>query len=345
VPNNYTVNTLADTHEADPLIGPGIDSNGNVSLRSAIEDADRVGGLSNITFSVQGQINLTELLSLNLGGPPGSPLTITINGGGQITIARPSGALVPTFRILEIDGQTNALLVGLGMTNGSETTGGAILNNGTLNCENLSLFQNQAGLTGGAIDNESTLSFSAGRISYNSASIGGGAIFNGGSLTMTNGAEMDHNTVTAGNGGALINVSAGTANLNRVLIENNIANTVNGIGGDGGGIYNTGSVTMFGGDLQWNVAGLDGGGIYTSGANASASFTQVTISYNVAQGGNGPGYGGGFYLDAGSLSMQSCILQSNTALWGNGGVVNVAGGAVFNNLGENIINDNIFYIT
>ena len=80
---NYVVNTTADTHAAVPGAGTGVDGSGNISLRSAIEDANaRPAGTlhtHNITFSTTGTISLS--LGQIVVGTGGFTIETTANGG------------------------------------------------------------------------------------------------------------------------------------------------------------------------------------------------------------------------------------------------------------------------
>ena len=105
-----------------------------------------------------------------------------------------------------------------------------------------------------------------------------------------------------------------------------------GNGGQGGGIYNEGSVlTMTNSVVSGNHSGDgggagtgsgggrggDGGAIYTRG-NTTTTLTNVIISNNTgglstARGGFG-GLGGAFYIAApASVSMHTCVVSNNTA--------------------------------
>src|SRR5262245_25180674 len=80
---DFVVNTLQDTHDVNPGDGVALDGNGNVSLRSAIEEANAEGGVSTITFSVGGiappggganVIWLTQRMTLDIA------VSLSING-------------------------------------------------------------------------------------------------------------------------------------------------------------------------------------------------------------------------------------------------------------------------
>ena len=77
---NYVVNNNGDTHAASPGAGTGQDGSGNITLRSAIEDATaRPPGNHNITFSITGTISLS--LGQIVVGPNGFTIETTANNG------------------------------------------------------------------------------------------------------------------------------------------------------------------------------------------------------------------------------------------------------------------------
>jgi hypothetical protein len=183
VPNNYTVNTLNDTHEANPLIGPGLDSDHHISLRSAIEDANRVGGQSAITFggnAAQGLVSLTLNRELDLTA------NISINGAGQIAVAPAGGVGAPLSRIFHVESASNDLLIALELFNGDQVSGGAIRveQGGTLTTEGLDIHDNHATGAGGAVANNGFLSISGGRIWNNESDHDAGGISNSGTLIL-----------------------------------------------------------------------------------------------------------------------------------------------------------------
>jgi len=134
--------------------------------------------------------------------------------------------------------------------------GGGLFNNGTATVSNTTIDGNTStgGFAGGGgIDNQGTLTLINSTISNNSATQShGGAIYNIGTLTMDN-------TTVAGNsamfsnslGGAIYNTSGHTVTIRNSTIT---GNSVNGQGtGDGGGIYNYGTVTATNSILSGNT--------------------------------------------------------------------------------------------
>jgi hypothetical protein len=114
-------------------------------------------------------------------------------------------------------------------------------------------------------------------------------------------------------GGGIDNT--GSLTVRDSTLSGNSANT------DGGGIYNAGSVTVSGSTLSSNSA-YNGGGIYNAG---SMTVSDSTLSGNAANGENADG--GGIY-NAGSMTVSNSALSGNAAsFWASLGDV---GGGIFN---------------
>src|SRR5262249_40891366 len=156
--------------------------NGNVSLRSAIEEANAEGGVSTITFNVGGMgppgggsptIWLTQRTQLEIS------CALTITGVAPLVIARETGPNVPAFGLFRIGANARVTMTDLELTNGLNIVaggpGGAIDNAGTLTIGNLNIHDNKA-LLGGGICNEpdATLTMNYGTMTYNYAGDGGG---------------------------------------------------------------------------------------------------------------------------------------------------------------------------
>jgi hypothetical protein len=71
---------------------------------------------------------------------------------------------------------------------------------------------------------------------------------------------------------------------------------------------------MSGGALDFNFAGNLGGGLYVGATVGTATLTGVSVRWNDAA-----NKGGGFYLNTGTLVLNSIILAGNTSATGAGG--------------------------
>jgi predicted outer membrane repeat protein len=109
------------------------------------------------------------------------------------------------------------------------------------------------------------------------------------------------------NGGGIFN--SGTLTVKDSSVSNNAAN------GAGGGIFNRGTLTVKDSSISNNSAGQAGGGIYN--ACCAVTVANSTMSNNTA-GGGGAIYNGGFTSSA-TLSVTRSTLSLNSAAQGEGG--------------------------
>ena len=133
-------------------------------------------------------------------------------------------------------------------------------------------------------------------------------------LNLTNCAFVNNATTgTTGNrqGGGLLNL-AGTVNVTNCTFTSCVALR-------GGGIFNTGTLTVTGSTFSGNTAGFSnnngqGGGIATTGNAATTTVTDCTFTNNFA------GERGGAILSDATFTITRCSLTGNKA-GGNGGGV------------------------
>src|SRR5207244_8715848 len=97
--------------------------------------------------------------------------------------------------------------------------------------------------------------------------------------------------------------------ISGLTIENGAA------GGNGGGIYNTGTLTVSS-SIFFDNSADSGGGIYSA---TSYTVRDSTFSANSAN------YGGGIYSNLynvpGSATVSNCVLAGNSATYNGGGIV------------------------
>jgi hypothetical protein len=191
----------------------------------------------------------------------------------------------------------------------------------------------------------------------------------GGSLTLANltlQGGFAYGSGVAAKGAAIYN--HGTVDLNGVTVENNIAQGELNEWGAGGGVYSSGALTLEGGtNVQNNqalggaggvgigrhgLAGLPGKGGVGGGIcvdAGSVTLSNVTLSFNNAQGGaggggaavssggsGGPGQGGALFVINAAVTMSNLTVSANTAVGGNGGNATVNGGMGGNGLGGGV---------
>ena len=157
------------------------------------------------------------------------------------------------------------------------------------------------------------------RDAITAANVSGGTItFDiDGTIVLTGSLPTISNTVTIDGSGHAITVSGN--NLYQVLIVNygqslilQAITIAKGSASNGGGIYNSGALTVTNSTLSGNGATTRGGGIYNSG---TLSVINSAFSSN-----NAP-YGGGLYTN-GTLSVINSTFSGNTTKYHGGGIEN-----------------------
>jgi predicted outer membrane repeat protein len=254
---------------------------GHGSLRAEI-GAAKSGDVINFAPGLSGQtIKLTSgELSINK--------SLSIQGPGAGLLAISGGNTSRVFEVLHVA----ASFSGMTIEGGNAFVGGGIANqyhDGAMTIDNCTITGNSATSEGGGIYSQSAISLTHSVVSGNSAAAYGGGIFN----------------YTAF-GGLGLAVSNSTIS----------GNTAGGSGGAGGGIYNSGPLTVTDCTLNGNSASAgSGGAVY----NYAGSFTiqSSTVSGNRARADGG---GVGFFSTSTSQigTIQSCTLAKNSASHGGG---------------------------
>ncbi len=185
--DNQGLGTIVDDECPSTVVLNGAD-NGAGTLRKTIADA--CAG-STITFApVVTTVTLTSAQLL-------IDKDLTIDGGGGVTVTRMTGS--PDFRIFEVFGGSTVTLDGLTMSNGVESRGGVIQNNGNLTILDSVITGGNVTLEGGGISNFGDLQVSNSTISGNTARFAGG-IFNrsaGASATIVNSSIINNRAEVA----------------------------------------------------------------------------------------------------------------------------------------------------
>lgn len=212
------------TTHVDEIAEPGT----GTSLREAILEAEGTGEFREIRFdpSLDGQtitldgshLDIVDQQSVAISAED-LPGGVTISGNNQ-------------SRIFNIFLGSTLALEALTLTNGSESTGGAIYNQGEVHLIDCRVTGNTATDSGGGIRNQNTgiLRINRSTIEDNKAGGGGGGgIFSQGTAFLTN-STLSGNTATGG-GGGFGHSSALTTSFTHVTIAGNSSDSV------GGGIH------------------------------------------------------------------------------------------------------------
>ena len=307
--STFTVTTPNDSvavAPANPAEGP-IDSNGQVSLRSAIQAADALGGTNTIILpNLPGNTSTTYTLNLSdTVGDLAIKGNLTIQGAGaSSTIINGAGK----GRVFEIDGGT-VTISGVTVTGGVAATGGGILNQGgNLTLSNDTITGNKAIGVKGANGVAGPAGATGGVGAEGGDAFGGGVDNAAGTLSIVS-SLISSNSATGGTGGG---GGAGGATQGANGADATSAGNMGGTGGSGRGA--AGETGGHGG------AGL-GGGVF-NGLGAQLTVAGTTFSGNSAVGGIGGvgGAGGKGVGGTGGASVQlGGFLDNPTDIGGNGG--------------------------
>ena len=204
---------------------------------------------------------------------------------------------------------------------------------------NCTLSNNSTDNSGGAIHNAGTMIIANSILSGNSAVSSGGAIFNrsGSTLTVSNSTLSGNSATTTaagtsfGSGGGIYSQNASVLTIvNSTLSGNSATNSGGGgvnnggsSGGYGGGIYfNSGAtLTIVNSTLSGNSASSPtcptsycnqgkGGGLMLTGAIDSSTISVLNSTFT---GNAAANYGGGIYLNGGTLTVGNSIVSGNNA--------------------------------
>ena len=170
--------------------------------------------------------------------------------------------------------------------------------------------------------NFGSFTINGGTITGNTAEKGGG-VRNDGTLIM-NAGEIANNTATSQGGGVQnyagnFTLAGGKICGNKALASDASAQAL------GGGVENSGTVTMSGGEISENSASNDGGGVRNA-TNGTFNLLGGTISGNMSKYGDGV-YCHGNATTAGVFTMSgaACIASDNHVYLNTGAVITIAG--------------------
>jgi hypothetical protein len=207
-----------------------------------------------------------------------------------------------TASVLRIAAGASCGVSALTIEQGKADFGAGIRNDGTLTLTN-SILRNNHGVSGGGLYNEGTAILTACTIARNQATSttsgsGGGGVVNSGTMTMTD------CTVTGNRGGQ---GAGGIANGGTLAVTNSTLESNQG--GQGGGIHNSGALTLSNSTITRNKARYGvGGGVLNIG---TATLTNCTLDRNTAFAGSGSLGGGGIWhyaLNGSALTLANTIV-------------------------------------
>jgi hypothetical protein len=308
----FTVNT----NSGNPRLGDAHEQEGSLPyLVDVINRTANIPELANYQFIIRFAPAMFNLPPprINLQQPLELIRSMTING-------------TTTPVVLWAAGSGTALRVGRGtylISNFvlTRATRGAVVNDGTLTLNNVTVEGNSTDWSGGGIRNYGTLTLNGCIISNNTAAFSGGGIANiGGTVVLQNGTTVGGvvGRNTAGtNGGGIYSEGRAAS----VQINSGCSVSGNRASGNGGGIYlRSGNLRVAGGFISNNNAGESGGGVYQANDNSAIS----NIINSIISGNRAAVFGGGFYYAIGNgqgmMTIVNCVgLQNRDGLGLSGG--------------------------
>ena len=315
--------TAAITVNCGPTVVTSSNDTGAGSLRSIINSAC-VG--ATITFDMNQVVSplafhgsdLVINKNLTIQGPGVN--TLTVRGGGAARVFNiQTGATVAISDLTMSDGNSTI-----------STSGGNILNAGSLTLTNCNLYNGKTTNLGGAIQSSGpSLTLTNCNVGGtatgqpNSAMVYGGIFMTAGTLTMTGG------SISGNIGGGLFLSTGVTANLSNVAISNN-SFTLSSGGGLGIGSGATANITN---SLFANNSAQTGGGVSNGG---TATITNSTFSNNsslviVPPSSTACGSTGGAIQGGGTLTMINSTVTNNRSGASGGGGIKATGTVILRN--------------
>jgi hypothetical protein len=298
-------------------IGAGADAGGGHwrgDLRFCITKANAEPGPDTIRFERSGTILLTGALpdlatDMDMIVPSG-PVTVQRNAGGD-------------YRIFTVAPNARVRISGLRMANGlpADQNGGAILNRGALTLINTHIASNRAD-TGGGVYNSGRLLIQDSTVASNTASIGAG-VYNSSLATIANSSISGNgiNLAPAGEfafaaGGGVVNTGSMTI-LGSTIQSNHLSVSTTYADAVGSGIYSSGPLTIIGSIINSNTATASGhyASALGGGVRASGSLTVIDsaiVGNRASASADTPeGFGGGIYHTGSSLTITNSTIAHN----------------------------------
>lgn len=298
----FTVNSTNDTDDANPGDGVAQDSNGDTTLRAAVEEANALAGADIIQFDsgLNGQTIYLDMGALTIT----DTLTITGPGSTLLTISRHTCGVDDLE--LVVSASVTASISGLSVSNNITNSydGAALASHGTTTITNCLFSSNHSGGAG----NGGSIAVDSGTLSVSNTTFidgvaaSGGAIYStGGTTTITECTFNGHST--SNDGAALYNYN-GNVTVIRSVFYGNFST------GNGGAISNVGSsssMLVVNCTFSGNGATTTGGAIY-NGYLSGLTIEHSTVAYNYLNSGTG---GGIFNYPLGGVTIKNTIVANN----------------------------------
>lgn len=301
----FTVDSTADVGDEAPGDGVCLTSEGECTLRAAIQEANALAGTDSIDLPTGGY-TLT-IAGAGEDAAASGDLDITddlmITGAGTVSTIIDGGAL---DRVIEILSPAVVSISSLTIQNGDVLgLGGGISNRGTLTLIDTTVVGNTASSFGGGIVNYGDLAIDGSDVILNVAGADSGGISNTfeGSVEIID-SRIGNNTAAVAAGGL---GNDGVMTAINTIVSGNSADVAGGIG-------NNGTMTVTNSTIINNTGTSDSGGIGNS-ATGTMEITGSTISGNTSETFGGIGNGG-------MMTITDSIVRFNSATIVGGGISN-----------------------
>ncbi|MEZ5942415.1 MAG: VCBS repeat-containing protein [Planctomycetaceae bacterium] len=285
VPVTLVVSTLDDENDGDF-------SDGDLSLREAIEIANGRAGFETITFNggLSGQIALT-LGQLEITDH------VEVSGPGVNTLGVAGDGTSNVFRVSNNDASFIDVIIGRIYIIGG---GRGVRNEENLTLENVVIFGNHTTATGGGINHDfGELVIRSSEISGNSATQGGGMELNSGTVFIIN-STISENSST-GNGAGILARGTATVNIVNTTISQNIVDSDQN-GGDGGGlaVFDSSATTMHNSIVAGNREGSGAANDVANATSLQSGSANNIVGHALTNGGLMHGVNGNIVGNSGS---------------------------------------------
>jgi CSLREA domain-containing protein len=319
----FTVDSTNDAVDANPGDGICATTEGECTLRAAIQETNALPGADIINLPA-GTYLLTLPGTLEDSGLSGDlDILDTLQIIGEQDSEGQPASIVDANqldRVFQVYSSVTVSMEAIQIQGGQppeddnwvtfEDCGGGIYNSGHLTLNGVVITNNAAPGYGGGIQSDSGLQIMGSLVSNNDA-IHGGGISTNGTMFMTD-SQVLSNTATTWGGGIY---QAGLGSMEIIASEISMNETsfqsASYLVG-GGGIFSFGAMTLTGVNIVGNGTYGDGGGIYYDNPAESLEVYVSTFAENTAN-----GSGGGIY-NSSDILLQSSTLNANTAAFGGG---------------------------
>lgn len=337
-PTAFSVNSNLDLSDANSGNGVCAASNGQCTLRAAVEEANALAGANEINIPA-----MTIVLTMNqplriLNGPADDSLRISGAGRDQTIIDGNNATQVFNFAVYTGVHSISNLTIRNANNQSSDSKarhGGGIFNEATLTLTNVTVTNCRA-FDGGGVYNEYAFGSNVPTLNLNSVALtnntattttvgfGGGGLFNGSRLN-GNDVIISGNRANLQGGGLYNNSYQSEIILRNFTISNNWAVFGGGINSDETSLVNNYALVLENGSIFGNSANccapssnsaVGGAGIYNNAA--IMRLTNVAIYNNVVPDTvKAGGYGGGI-VNIQYIDLTNVSITGNQATYGAG---------------------------